>query len=189
MQINTKLNFNVRDVASFLGFETLMLVLIVAVTWGSNVPLSKTDSEFAKKAAQGGMAEVKLGQLAQSKGQSEAVKNFGKRMESDHGKAGEELQSIASREHLDLPAEIDKEDQANYDRLSKLSGKEFDREYVNLMVDDHQKDVSEFKREVQTGQDDAVKSFAVQTLPTIQEHLQMIRKIQKDIASQNASAM
>lgn len=107
---------------------------------------SSTDENFAKKAAQGGMAEVKLGQLAEQKGSSPEVKNFGRRMVQDHSKANNQLKNVVSQENIPLPNELDKSDQATYDRLSKLSGDAFDREYARDMVKDHSKDVSEFQK-------------------------------------------
>ena len=142
-------------------------------------PANESDSQFAMKAAQGGVAEVQMGQLAESKGTSEAVKEFGKRMVNDHSKANEQLKQIAQQENVDLPTDMNKSDQATYDRLSKLSGAEFDREYAKLMVKDHEKDVAEFQRESRIGKDDSIKNFAAQTLPTLQEHLQLARQMEK----------
>lgn len=131
------------------------------------------DHHFAMEAAQGGMAEVKLGQLAQDKGSSDAVKQFGKKMVDDHSKANDQLKGIAAKENLTLPTEIDAKDEAVYDRLSKLSGAEFDRAYARDMVRDHKKDVAEFQKEANNGKNDDIKNFASQTLPTLQEHLKM----------------
>jgi len=95
------------------------------------------DATFAKKAAAGGIAEVKLGQLAQERGSSEPVKAFGKRMETDHSKAADQLKEVASKNNIALPTDMDKKDQATYDRLSKLAGTAFDRAYARDMVVDH----------------------------------------------------
>ncbi len=181
-----KLGF--KQMAGFIVVELgLFAVLGVAIS-GAGAPASAGDTTFAKKAAQGGMLEVKLGQLAQQKGQSESVKEFGKRMEEDHSKAGEQLKQVAAQENLSLPSGLDTMGQAEYDRLSKLSGDQFDRAYTKMMVEDHQKDVSEFQKEARNGQDEAIKQFAAQTLPTVQEHLDQIRKIQKDLMSSKNSA-
>ncbi|MDQ6708895.1 MAG: DUF4142 domain-containing protein [Acidobacteriota bacterium] len=131
------------------------------------------DNHFAAKAAQGGMAEVKLGQLAQDKGSSDSVKQFGKKMVEDHSKANDQLKSVAAKENITLPADVDAKDQAIYDRLSKLSGADFDRAYARDMVRDHKQDIAEFQKEANKGKDDAIKNFASQTLPTLQEHLKM----------------
>jgi putative membrane protein len=114
-------------------------------------PGSGSDAQFAMKAAQGGVAEVQFGQLAESKGTSEAVKEFGKRMVNDHSKAGEQLKQVAQQENLNLPMDMNKMDKTSYERLSKLSGAEFDREYAKMMVKDHEKDVAEFQKELQEG--------------------------------------
>ena len=132
-------------------------------------------ASFAKKAAAGGRAEVKLGQLAQRNGLSEAVKAFGRRMESDHSKANDQLMAVASKDNITLPTGMDKKDQAAYDRLSKLSGREFDRAYARDMVTEHEKDIAEFNKEANSGGNPDVKSFAAQTLPTLEDHLKMAR--------------
>jgi putative membrane protein len=142
---------------------------------------SSPDENFAKKAAQGGMAEVKLGQLAEQKGSSPEVKNFGRRMVQDHSKANNELKDVTSKENIPLPNEMDKSDQATYDRLSKLSGDAFDRAYAQDMVKDHSKDVSEFQKEAKNGKDESIKNFAAQTLPTLQNHLDQARQMEQAV--------
>ena len=131
------------------------------------------DSNFATKAAQGGMAEVQLGNLAKDHASSTEVKNFGQQMVSDHTKANDQLKSIAAQKNITLPTSIDAKDQAVYDRLSKLNGVEFDRAYMRQMVEDHRKDVSEFRKESTSGSDPELKSFASSTLPTLENHLKM----------------
>lgn len=141
------------------------------------------DEMFAKKAAQGGMAEVKMGQLAAEKGSNEAVKKFGQRMVDDHTKANDELKDIASKENITLPTDLDAKDQAICDRLSKLSGEAFDKAYARDMVRDHQKDVAEFKREANSGKDDAIKGFASKTLPTLEDHLKEARQMLQSVSA------
>lgn len=135
--------------------------------------MAAADSTFARKAAQGGMAEVKLGQLAQDHASSDAVKKFGQRMVDDHSKANDELKDIASKKGMTLPTDLDAKDQNTYDRLSKLNGAAFDRAYMADMVKDHRTDIAEFQREANGGNDPDLKSFASKTLPTLQQHLQM----------------
>jgi putative membrane protein len=148
---------------------------------------SASDATFAKKAASGGMAEVKLGQLAQEKGSSSAVKEFGKRMENDHSKAGDQLKDVASKNNINLPTDMDKKDQATYDHLSKLSGAEFDRVYAQHMVTDHEQDVEEFKNEASTGKNPDIKRFASETLPTLQDHLRQARQMEKSVSAKESS--
>jgi putative membrane protein len=142
--------------------------------------LAPGDAEFIKKAAVGGMAEVKLGQLAQEKGSSQEVKDFGAKMVADHGKANDELKGIASAKGLEVPADLDAKNQAVYDRLSKLSGSEFDKAYVKDMVRDHKEDVSEFEHASKSLQDPELKGFAEKTLSVIKAHLEHAEQISSE---------
>ncbi len=140
---------------------------------GSNKMMKSADMTFAMKAAQGGMAEVQLGQLATTKASDPDVKAFGQRMVDDHTKANDQLKSIAQNDNMTLPTSLDAKDQAEYTKLQALSGADFDREYMRDMVKDHQKDVKEFQKEANDGHDPQIKGFASQTLPVLQEHLKM----------------
>jgi putative membrane protein len=142
---------------------------------------SMADTHFAKEAAQGGMAEVKMGQLAQDKGSNDSVIAFGKRMVDDHSKAGDKLKDVASKESITLPTDISAKDQATYDRLSKLNGAAFDKAYARDMVKDHETDVAAFQKEANGGKDDSLKSFASKTLPTLQDHLKEAKEMWKTV--------
>src|SRR3954468_1889404 len=102
--------------------------------------LVKTDASFMKQAADGGMAEIALGNLAVSKASSDDVKKFGQRMVDDHSKANDQLKQLASSKGIDVPSELNAKDKATKERLSKLSGEQFDRAYMQHMVKDHTKD-------------------------------------------------
>ena len=145
---------------------------------------TRMDDQFAKEAASGGMAEVKLGQLAQEKGINEAVKNFGSRMVNDHSKAADELKTAATQSNINLPSKLNAKDEATYNRLSRMSGTAFDREYAKAMVTDHTQDVAEFRKEAIDGQDASIKNFASQTLPTLQEHLKQAREMEKAVSGE-----
>lgn len=149
---------------------------------------NKSDVTFAKKAAEGGNAEVKMGQLAQDKGESIAVKEFGKRMEQDHTQAGEKLKDLAGKENIDLPTGMNTSDQQVYDRLSKLSGQAFDIAYMRDMVKDHTADISEFQQEAKNGTDEKLKSFASDTLPTLQDHLKQAQQIRASQGGKNVKS-
>lgn len=138
--------------------------------------LDHDDQEFVNKAAQGGMAEVMLGQTASTKGTSPDVKNFGNRMVSDHGKANDELKQLAQNKGVTLPADIDDESKKMADKLSTLSGKDFDKAYISGMVDDHEKDVKEFEKASKDAKDPDLKAWATKTLPTLQDHLKMAKE-------------
>ena len=146
--------------------------------------LSSADRNFMMKAAQGGMAEVKLGELAKQNGQSQAVKDFGQRMVDDHSKANDQLKSVAGQLNVTLPNSLDAKDQATYDRLSKLNGVAFDKAYIRDMVSDHKKDIAEFQKEANSGSNADVKNFASQTLPTLKEHLSLAEKTDTEVRSE-----
>lgn len=135
------------------------------------------DQTFMKDAAQGGVAEVELGQLAQQKAQSQEVKDFGQRMVTDHTKANDQLKQVASQEGVTLPTEPNAKQKAEKARLEKMSGNQFDKAYMNMMLTDHKKDIAEFKREAAHGQNPQVKEFAHSTLPTLEAHLSEAEKI------------
>jgi len=144
------------------------------------------DHNFMIKAAQGGMAEVQLGQLAQQNGQSQQVKDFGQRMVEDHSKAGDELKQLASQEGVALPTSIDAKDQATMKRLQSLHGAAFDKAYMKDMVMDHKQDIAEFKHEASSGNDQAVKDWASKTLPTLESHLREAEKVAPAVGAQSA---
>jgi len=146
------------------------------------------DKRFMKDAADGGMAEVELGQLASSKGSSDEVKKFGQRMVDDHGKANDKLKQLAQSKNVELPNEPSAKHKATKRRLEKLSGEQFDHAYVAEMLKDHKKDVSEFERESKNAKDPDVKEFASQTLPTLQEHLKEVQKMAPEQRTERSSA-
>ncbi len=159
-----------------------------ASTAKQSAGMGDTDSTFVKKAAEGGLAEVQLGQLAAQKASSPEVKKFGQRMVDDHSKANEQLKQVAAEKNIDLPQQLSAKDKATKARLEKLSGDQFDRAYMKDMVKDHQKDVAEFSKQAQTGKDPAIKNFAQETLPTLQSHLQEAKQIAPTQQAQTSSA-
>jgi putative membrane protein len=133
--------------------------------------VTAADKKFVRDAAEGGLAEVELGKLATEKASSEEVKKFGQRMQDDHSKANDELKQLASSKGISVAEELSAKDKALKDRLSNLSGAQFDKVYMNNMVSDHKKDVAEFAKESKSGNDSDVKQFAEKTLPTLKDHL------------------
>jgi putative membrane protein len=150
--------------------------------------LPSTDKKFVEKAATGGMLEVQLGQLAQQKASSEQVKQFAAKMAEDHAKANDELKQIASAKGAQVPAALDKSEQKEIQKLEKLSGSDFDREYMKRMVSDHKDDVSAFEKEAKSGKDAELKSFAQKTLPTLQEHMKLAQTTYDSIKESRKSA-
>ena len=137
------------------------------------------DHEFYEEAAQGGMAEVELGKLAQQKATSPEVKAFGAMMVKDHSAANEKLKALAAKKGVTLPTKPGIEHTATKAKLEVLSGETFDKSYVKGMVDDHQDDIEEFEEEAKDGKDADARAFATATLPTLRTHLQHIQQIAK----------
>jgi len=157
------------------------------VSTAATQKLDRADMDFAKKAAEGGMAEVELGKLAQQNAKDAQVKQFGARMEQDHSQANSQLQSIASQKGLQLPTQLDAKDQKELDRLSRLHGAAFDQAYMRAMVQDHDKDAKEFKRQAQTARDPDLKNFAQQTLNVIEQHDQMAHSVMQATTASGSS--
>jgi putative membrane protein len=127
---------------------------------------------------------VKLGQLAQEKAQSPEVKKFAERMINDHTKANEQLKQVANQEHINFPTDVSSKHAQTYRTLEKLSGPEFDKAYARTMLQDHEKDVAEFKREAGSAQSGPVKQYAQETLPTLESHLQEAKQMQAQVSKE-----
>jgi putative membrane protein len=149
--------------------------------------LSQKDIEFMKNAAIGGMAEVELGKLAQQRAHSSDVKSFGDRMVRDHSRANDQLTNIAKDRGAQLPQQLDAEHLSMRDRLAKLQGEAFDRAYIKAMVADHDKDMKEFRRAAQTGQDRELKRFARETLTVVEQHDQLAHNIERSMVAVGSS--
>jgi putative membrane protein len=135
------------------------------------------DKMFLRKAAAGGIAEVKLGQLAAEKGSSDDVKAFGQKMVEDHTKLNLEMAQVADSMGVMLPKSMNKEDQAEYDKLNALSGSAFDIEYLTFMVNDHHKDLHEFRIEAASPADAALHDAVVRAQSVIHDHTVMVDKL------------
>jgi putative membrane protein len=138
------------------------------------------DKMFVKKALQGGMAEVQLGQLTLQKSSNDQVKQFAQKMIDDHTKLGEEMKPVAQQLGVSQPDGISKKDTKTIAKLQGLSGPAYDQAYIKDMVKDHKQDLSEFQTEASSGQDQTVKDAANQGSKVIAQHLQMIQQLAKD---------
>ena len=132
--------------------------------------LSAKDKSFMKEAAKGGMMEVDMGKMAQQKGKSADVKKIGGTMVADHTKANNELMGIAKKKGIDLSKEKPP--------THSMGDANFDKDYINMMVKDHEKDLSEFQAEAKNGSDADVKAFASKTSAVIKKHLDMVKAAQ-----------
>jgi putative membrane protein len=145
-----------------------------------------SDSAFAMKAAQANMAEVELGKLALQKAMSDDVKKFAQMMVDDHSKALDELKGVTGTK-ITLPTAIDAEHKKLSDRLSKLSGAGFDREYMQAMVDGHRKVAADVRKESQSGADPDLKAWAGKILPTVEAHLKQAETVNRSVHSGTAT--
>jgi len=132
--------------------------------------------------------EVQLGKIAQTKAGDGKVKEFGKRMEQDHGKANEQLMKLAADKGMQLTSELDKRHKAKVDKLSKHSGAEFDKNYMDEMVADHKADIKKFEQQSEKAKDADLKRFATETLPILKEHLRLAESTAKDVRATSKSS-
>lgn len=145
--------------------------------------LSPQDTQFAEKAAQGGLLEVRLGELATQQASSQEVVDFGDMMVADHGEANQQLQDIAQQKGIELPQELSEKGQQHYEELQQLSGAEFDRQYIDLMVEDHEEDIEAFRTQSEAGLDPELVAFAEETLPVLERHLERAEEIQPQVSA------
>ncbi len=138
------------------------------------------DKMFLRNAAAGGLAEVRLGELATQKAGAQDVKDFGQKMVTDHTQLNNEMAPIADSLGVMLPKKLNKEDQAEYDKLNALSGDDFDKEYVSFMVKDHHQDLREFRTEAVSTSDPALKNAADRGAKVIHAHMTMIDKMARE---------
>jgi len=145
---------------------------------GNNTQMTQVqDKMFLHKAAEGGMAEIQLGQLAAQKGGSDVVKQFGQKMVEDHTRLNDQLKPIAASLGVAEPKQLSKTDQAEYDKLNSVSGDAFDIEYITTMVKDHRKDLHEFRNEQSATTNPDLKMAVAQAEQVISQHLSMIESI------------
>ncbi len=142
-----------------------------------NKPVQKDASDFAVKAADGGMMEVEVGKLARDKAMDKRVRNFGNMMVDDHTTANNKLKAIADSLKIALPDSLSSDDKKKITDLSKKHGKDFDKAYMDLMLKDHKDDIAEFRKAADNLSDSAIRDFAANTLPVLEKHLDSAQAI------------
>jgi len=138
---------------------------------------STADEKFVINAIQGDMVEIEMGKLAQQKGENPKVKQFGEKLVTDHSANLDKAKSLAQSLNVTPPSELSAKQKAAYEKMSKLSGSKFDRQFARHMVADHREDIRAFQKE--SKKSGAAADFAKQTLPTLNEHLQIARSLAK----------
>jgi putative membrane protein len=145
----------------------------------STTPLGESDKKFVMEAASGGMMEVELGRLAEQNASDPRVKNFGTMMVRDHSNANTELKALASAKSTMLTDSLMAKHKMHMDNLRKKTGKDFDKAYMSMMVQDHMEDVSKFQMAANKSMDADLKAFANKTLPVLRVHLDSAKAISK----------
>ena len=154
----------------------------------SQSKLTPLDRQFVMDAAQGGMAEVSLGQMATQRATSNAVKQYGQRMVREHTQANKELMQLASQKGVTPPKDMGPKYKAAMDRLSQLPKASFDQAYMSEAgINGHLESQAVYQRQAQLGQDPDLKAFAAKILPTVVNHLQMARDMKSNTAAKNQS--
>jgi putative membrane protein len=153
-----------------VGAAAFALATLFALSPSTAAPRAKSnDQRFMTEAIQGDLSEVKMGRLAQEKGQGDNVKQFGKMLEQDHSEHLQQAQQIADKNGLKAPTEPNRKQQRAYEKLSGLSGSKFDTAFARDMVRDHEQDISKYRKEANSKSD--LTEFAKQTVPVLQKHL------------------
>lgn len=155
--------------------RTILLALAIAPLAATSA-LAAPAHVFLKKAAEGDQSEVTLGNFAAQRGASPGVRDYGRRLASDHGSHLTQVQGLAGRLHVRLPGGMTPDARAAYRRLQGLHGRAFDRAFTQHMVMDHKKDIAAYEAQVHSGDRDTA-DLARATLPTLREHLHIAQSL------------
>ena len=137
------------------------------------------DKRFARDVALTAMVEVELGKLATQKASGDDIKQFGQRIADDQSKANDELKEVAGKENISIPNALDSKHQSRIDKLSKLSGEDFDKAFVKEELKNHETEVNDFDSEAQNGTNANVKAFASNMLPALRQDLDLVKNLNK----------
>ena len=146
------------------------------------------EKSFIEHVARDNQAEVDLSRLAQQKAASPQVKALAQRLAADHGKANQQLAQIAQQEGVPVRPGVDKDKAALRARLETLNGPAFDRAFLQAQLQDHQRDIQYFQRETKSLKDPQLKSYAQQTLPVLQQHLQLVQQTKNQVVGSGSSS-
>lgn len=172
--------FIASSAAARLGMTLVAAGLLIAVPCAkAQTKPFMSDNDFILAAAQGGMTEVKLGELAAQKAIREDVRAFGQMMVKDHTTINGELKALAVQKGVTLPESLDATHQGMVDKMTSLTGSKFDDAYIASMIEDHKMDAKEFKAESAATQDADIKSFVDKSIPVVEGHLKRITSMKK----------
>lgn len=158
-------------------FGIYAILLTTGLILFGKAVIATNQDNFWSEAARGGMAEVRLGNLALQKSQNEEVRRFAQMMVDEHTASNNELMQLAAGKNVTLPTDLDRRHSGMMTKLNNLSGANFDREYMKSQVSDHEKMIKLFRKQSERGTDADAKAFAAKNLPNLQSHLQMARTV------------
>ena len=153
----------------------------------SSQPLSQSGKQFLAFASQVNIGEIRAGLLAEQKAQSNAVKAFGRLMTLDHSELESQLDATAAIDHTQIPDEPSSSTEQQADQLKSMSGAQFDRAYMNDMVQGHEKAVGKFESEKSNAQNPTVRDVVSSALPILQQHLALAKAVQASLSGATAS--
>ena len=149
----------------------------------SNTKLGK-DADFVVESYNTGLFEIKAAELAQTKGLSPAIKKMAEEIKTDHTKLNSDLASLATNKGITLPVDLSADFKTKYERLSGLTGKDFDEKYANMMVDGHKDAISAFEKESKEGVDADIKGLAGKTITLLNNHLKMAQEVKQNVKNE-----
>ncbi|MEA3207609.1 MAG: putative rane protein [Chthoniobacter sp.] len=166
---------------TFSFLTALALAVTTTCAYAADAAVERPDKSFITNAYEDGLAEVKLGEMAQGKSGNADVKAFGGHMATDHGKASAELKALADSKKVEVATDVTMVAKGKAKLLDAKSGADFDKAYAEAMVTDHKKAVKAFEKASNEAKDADVKAFAAKTLPTLTSHLSMAEELQKKV--------
>jgi putative membrane protein len=153
-----------------------IVTTLAIICAGAASAKDKASESFLKKAIEGNYAEIDMGELAQKSGQSDGAKSFGKMLSTDHMAANEKAMDAAKSMGMTVPTEPNTKQKADYDKMAKMSGGQFDKMFAEHMVADHKKDIAEYKKEAK--KKDAAGEYAGGQIDTLQKHLDTAKSLE-----------
>ena len=150
--------------------------------------MDNNDAAALKQLAQANLNEIEAGKLAASKAQNPQVKQFGQKLADDHARMFEDLKRLAKMKDVALPDKATLKDVAQTKMLERKSGAEFDREYMDHMVNDHEKDLKDMQQIAEKAKDAEFKQAVQQAIPTVQSHLTLAQRISQAAAAGSSSS-
>jgi putative membrane protein len=169
-----------NSVSATLGLALVAAGILMAPSNAKGqTTVSTADKDFILAAAQGGMTEVKLGELAARIGTRDDVKEFGRMMVKDHTTINDDLKALAAQKGVTLTETVDAKHQGKLDKMAALTGSAFDDAYIDAMIKGHKKTARDFKAESAATQDSDIKGFLDKSIPVVEEHLKHITAMKK----------